>query len=216
MLRIYGRASSVNVQKVLWTVGELEIAYERIDVGGRFGGLDTPGFLAKNPNRRIPTIDDDGTVIWESNAIVRYLAARHGEGTLWAVDPAERAQADQWMDWMQTTLAPDFYDLFWQVIRIPKAQQRAEAIASAAQRTAAHYGLVDRSLAGRSFIRGERFTMADIPIGVTLYRYFSALQEAALPAPSLPSLEGWYDRLQSRPAYRRYVMTSYEELRGRT
>lgn len=216
MLKIYGRATSVNVQKALWTLGELALPYERIDVGGQYGGLQSPEFLAMNPHSRIPTIDDDGVVVWESNAIVRYLAARHGVGRLWIEDPGERAQADQWMDWMQTTLAPDFYDLFWQTVRIPKAQQRAAAIADAAGRALRHYELLDRQLAGRDFLLGAGFTLADIPAGVTLRRYFAALDEGGLARPSLPGLEAWYRRLQARPAYRQHVLTSYEPLRGRT
>jgi glutathione S-transferase len=109
MLKIWGRSTSVNVQKVMWTVGEIGVPYERIDVGGRFGGLDTPTYLAMNPNGRVPTMDDGGVIVWESNAIVRYLVARYSPGYLWDRSPGLRAEADQWMDWMQSTLAPDFY-----------------------------------------------------------------------------------------------------------
>ncbi len=107
MLTIWGRANSINVQKVMWTVGELGLGHTRIDAGGAFGGLDTDEYAARNPHRRVPVIDDDGVIVWESNAIVRYLCARHAAGTLWATDPAERAMADRWMDWQAASLVAD-------------------------------------------------------------------------------------------------------------
>jgi len=210
MLKIWGRANSLNVQKVMWTVGELGIAHERLDVGGRFGGLDRPAYLGMNPHARIPTIDDGGVIVWESNAIVRYLAARYGEDVLWDRDPADRAHADQWMDWMQATLAPDFYELFWSSVRIPAERQKPQAIADAARRLRAHYAVVDRQLAAKPYLLGERLSMADIVIGATLYRYY----EMPIERPGLAGIHGWYQRLIARPAYRTHVMVSFEELRG--
>ena len=210
MLRIWGRTNSLNVQKAMWTIGELGIPHERIDTGGRFGGLDRPAYLAMNPNARIPTIDDGGTIVWESNAVVRYLSARYGEGVLWDPDPGVRAGADQWMDWMQTTLAPDFYGLFWNAVRLPAGRQKPAAIAEAARRLRAHYGLVERQLGDRPFMLGERLSMADIVIGATLFRYY----EMPIERPGLASIEAWYRRLQARPAYRTHVMVSFEELHG--
>ena len=116
MLNIWGRNNSINVQKVMWTVGELGLEHHRIDAGGRFGGLDTPEFDALNPNRLVPAIEDDGVVVWESNTIVRYLAARYGADSLWPADPARRAQADKWMDWMITSLLPDMTVVFWGLV----------------------------------------------------------------------------------------------------
>jgi len=210
MLKIWGRTNSLNVQKVMWTVGELAIAHERRDVGGRFGGLDRPDYLRMNPNAKIPTIDDDGAVVWESNAIVRYLAARYGEDLLWERDPAARAKADQWMDWMQTTLAPDFYELFWASVRTPADRQKPQAIAEAGRRLRAHYAMVERQLADKPYLLGERLSMADIVIGATLYRYY----EMPIERPGLAAIRGWYERLLARPAYRTHVMVSFEELRG--
>ena len=210
MLKVWGRATSVNVQKVMWAVGEIGIAHERIDVGGRFGGLATPAYLAMNPNARIPTIEDDGVVVWESNAIIRYLAARYDDGMLWARDPGARAQADAWMDWMQTTLAPDFYGVFWAVVRTPAARQDRAAIKDLTARLTGHYALLDRQLAARPYLVGDRFSLADIAAGVTLYRYFAMEIER----PPLSNLEAWYKRLQERPAFRDHVMISFEELRG--
>src|ERR1700682_2874006 len=142
MLTIWGRSNSLNVQKVMWTVGELAIVHKRLDAGGRFGGLDRPAYLGMNPNAKIPTIDDNGVIVWESNAVVRYLSARYGADRLWDRDPGVRAQADQWMGWMQTTLAPDFYELFWAAVRLPADRQNPSAIADAARRLRAHYAVV--------------------------------------------------------------------------
>ena len=212
MLIVWGRATSVNVQKVMWAVGEIGIAHERIDVGGRFGGLDAPAYLAMNPHRRVPTIDDDGVIVWESNAIVRYLAARYSEGAFWDRDPGLRAQADQWMDWMQTTLAPDFYAVFWAVVRTPAGRQGRAAIKNVTKRLTAHYELLDRQLATRPYLVGERLSLADIAVGVTLYRYY----EMEIVRPALSNLHDWYERLKQRPAYRDHVMISFEELRGKS
>lgn len=210
MLKVWGRATSVNVQKVMWAVGEMGIAHDRIDVGGRFGGLATPAFLAMNPNARIPTIEDDGVVVWESNAIVRYLAARYGEGVLWERDPGTRAQADSWMDWMQTTLAPDSYGVFCAVVRTPADRQDRTAITDLTEHLTGHYELLDRQLAARPYLVGDRFSLADIAVGVTLYRYF----EMEIDRPALSNLHDWYKRLRERPAFRDHVMISFEELRG--
>src|SRR5438552_635871 len=210
MLKVWGRATSVNVQKVMWAVGEMGIAHERIDVGGRFGGLTTPAFLALNPNARVPTIEDDGIVVWESNAIIRYLAARYGEGALWARDPGARAPADAWMDWMQTTLAPDFYGVFWAVVRTPAGRRDRAAIKDLTKQLTGHYELLDRQLATRPYLLGDGFSLADIAVGVTLYRYF----EMEIERPALSNLHAWYKRLKERPAFRDHVMVSFEELRG--
>ena len=210
MLKIWGRATSLNVQKVMWAVGELGLAHSRVDAGGRFGGLDSPAYRALNPNALVPTIEDDGAVVWESNACVRYLAARYGEGELWDKDPGRRAMADRWMDWMQTTLAPDLYATFWAAVRIPPARQDKAAIAAAARRLASRYELIDHQLAARPWLAGDRFSMADIPVGATLYRYYAMDIER----PALAHLQAWYDRLRERPAYRTHVMVSFEELRG--
>ena len=212
MLTIYGRANSFNVQKVMWSVGELDIEHERRDVGGKFGGLEEPAYLAMNPHRRVPTLKDGETVVWESNAIIRYLAARYGRGSLWDEDPGRRARQDQWMDWMQTTLAPDFYGLFWSTIRIPPAEQKPHHIQRFAENCARHYGLLERQLEDRPYLGGEALGLADLAIGTSLYRYF----EMPVERPALPRVEAWYARLKERPAYRTHAMVSYEELRGQT
>jgi glutathione S-transferase len=211
MLTIWGRRSAFNVQKVMWTVGELGLAFRHVDAGGTAGGLDTPEFLAMNPHGRIPVVDDDGVVVWESHTIVRYLAARYGCGALGRDEPVARAQAERWMDWMLATLQPDFMDLFWRFYRTPPDRHDRDQIRDLEARCARHFGLLDAHLATRDYLAGTDFTVADIAVGVSLYRYF----EIDVDRPPLPHVEAWYARLQSRPAYREHVMRSFTELRGR-
>jgi len=145
MLTIWGRRSSFNVQKVMWLVGELRIEHRRIDAGGRFGGLDTHEFRTMNPHGRVPVIDDDGTVVWESHAILRYLAARHGPSQFWSEDASERSQVDRWMDWAQTALQPDFQKgVFWGFYRTPESQRNWPAIRKKIARCSIHFQLLDR------------------------------------------------------------------------
>jgi len=210
MLKVWGRRTSSNVQKVMWAVAELGLEHERIDVGGSFGGLDTPEFGALNPNRLIPVIDDGGVVIWESHAIVRYLAARYGRGTLWPEDPGERARADQWMDWLHTTVWPDLGRIFMGLVRTPPSRRDMQAIAEAAERLGRTYAILDRALEGRAYLLGDELGMGDIPLGTSLYRYYTL---EPVERPRLANLEAWYRRLQARPAYAEHAMVSYESLR---
>lgn len=202
MLRIWGRTSSSNVQKVMWAVAELGLAYERIDVGGAFGGLDTPEYLAMNPNRLIPVVNDGGTVIWESNAILRYLAASYGSGGLWPEDPAVRSATDRWMDWQLTTVQPGLQPVFWGLIRTAPDKRDMAAIRAGAERLVQAMTILDRHLADRTFIAGDVLTMGDIPVGVAAWRFFSL----DIVRPELPHLAAWYRRLQEREAYRAHVM----------
>ncbi len=202
MLKVWGRNNSINVQKVMWTVAELGLEHRRIDAGGQFGGLDTPEYGTLNPNRLVPVIEDDGVVVWESNTIVRYLAARYGSGGLWPVDPAPRAEADRWMDWKITSLQPDMTVVFWGLVRTPPEQRDTARIESAAERLGQTFAVLDAHLAGRRFVAGDELTMGDIPVGAACYRYH------ALPIrrPPLPDLESWYGRLRERTAFRSHVM----------
>ncbi|MCH8189213.1 MAG: glutathione S-transferase family protein [Proteobacteria bacterium] len=209
MLKIWGRDTSVNVQKVLWLVHELNLEYERHDVGGAFGGLDTGEYLAKNPNRRIPTIEDGGLVLYESNAIIRYLAGKYASADLWPADLAARAVLDQWMDWMQTTLYPEFITVFIAMVRTPKAERDGAAVEATAERLGKQYAILDRHLATRDFVSGGGFTAGDIPVGALCYRYYSI----DIARPALPNVEAWYERLQERAPFRDVIMTSYESLR---
>lgn len=212
MLTVWGRTSSFNVQKVLWLVGELGLAHEHIPAGGAFGGLDTPEFLALNPHGRVPVLRDGAVVVWESHAILRYLAATYGRGRFWADEPAERSHADRWMDWAQADLQPDFLvGVFWGFYRTPEHLRDARAVAAKVARCAAHMRLLDRVLADRPYLGGEGPTLADIPAGTALFRYFGLEIER----PSVPNVEAWYSRLQRRPAYREHVMVPFEDLKGR-
>jgi glutathione S-transferase len=147
MLTIWGRPSSFNTQKVLWLADELGLAYRHIRAGGSFGGLDRPEFLAMNPHGRVPVIDDDGTVVWESHAILRYLAARYGSGRFWRDDPGERSRSDAWMDWSQTRLQHDFLNgVFWGFYRTPEPLRDAGAVAKSLARCTADFRLLDQVL----------------------------------------------------------------------
>ncbi|HUZ63194.1 MAG TPA: glutathione S-transferase [Acetobacteraceae bacterium] len=212
MLTVWGRRNSFNVQKVMWLVGELGLPHRHIDAGGAFGRLDTPGFLAMNPHGRVPMIDDGGQIVWESHAILRYLGARYGGGTIWATEPFERSLADRWMDWAQTSLQPDFLTgVFWGFYRTPEDRRDWPAIHSKVAACARHFRLLDRHLADRLYMAGDRLTMADLPAGTALYRYFNL----EIDRPAVPHVEAWYERLASRAAYREHVMIPFEDLRGR-
>jgi glutathione S-transferase len=212
MLKIWGRASAVNVQKAMWAVGETGQAHERIDLGGKFGGLDDPGYAAKNPNRRVPTLEDDGLTLYESGAIVRYLAAKYSPQHLWSDDIAERALIDQWMEWTVSTLYPDFIKLFWLVFRTPVERRDQARITQVNQSANKSYEILEAHLQDRDYLVGNRFSAADIPAGMTLYRYF---EMGEIERPSTPNVRDWYARLCERPAYQNHVMLDFEELRGR-
>ena len=211
MLRVWGRRNSFNVQKVLWLVGELGLPYEHVPAGGSFGRLDDPDFRALNPHGMIPVVEEDGAALWESHAILRYLAARHGQGVFWSEDPAARAVVDGWMEWSETALQPPFLQgLFQGYFRTPEAQRDWPAIRRSQQACAELYGLLDQRLAGQPFVVGDALSLADITVGATLYRYY----EMDIEKPSLPHLEAYYRRLTERPAYSENVMISFAELRG--
>ena len=202
MLRIWGRSNSINVQKVLWCCGELDIRYQRVDVGGPFGGNKEPEYLRLNPNGLVPTISDGGFVLWESNVIVRYLAAKHGMGTLCPEDLAERADADRWMDWQMGTLWANFRPAFVGLIRTPPEKRDRDYIATAISKTTENLAMLDGHLSARDYVTGPAFTMADIPLGVTAYRWFNLEIER----PPMPNLEVWYERLCARSPYKATVM----------
>jgi glutathione S-transferase len=202
MLTIWGRNNSINVQKVMWTVAELGLEHQRHDVGRQFGGLDTPEFLALNPNGLIPTIDDDGTIIWESNAVVRYLAAKYGAGSLWPEDVARRALADQWMDWLVTRIMPPMVPAFVGLIRTPPEARDSAAIDAAGQSLSDAWQILNAHLAATRYVAGDELSMADIPLGCACYRYYTL----DIAHPEMPYLQAWYALLKAREAYREHVM----------
>jgi glutathione S-transferase len=212
MLTVWGRRSSFNLQKVMWLVGELGLPHCHIPAGGDFGIKDTPEFLVMNPHGRVPVIDDDGVIVWESQTILRYLAAKYGQPRFWSNSPAERSYAERWMDWSQATLQPDFLNgVFWGFYRTPEARRNLPAIARKVSACGRHFELLDRILADRRFLCGDNLSLADIPAATSLYRYF----EIDVDRPSIPNVEAWYRRLRERPAYREHVMVPFGELYGR-
>lgn len=202
MLTLWGNADSVNVQKVSWSCAELGLACHRIDAGRHFGVVDTPAFRALNPNGLVPTIDDDGFVVWESNTIVRYLCAKYGSGTLWPTDPAARANADRWMDWSSTTLWPTLVPVFRWWMRTPEAERDPAVLETARLQTFGLLQILDRQLASRDFVGGSSFGMGDIAVGCPVWRWMALPIER----PALPHLERWFGSLAERPAFREVVM----------
>lgn len=202
MLKIWGRNNSVNVQKVLWCCEELGLKYERIDAGGQFGVVNTPQYRAINPNGLVPTLEDGPFVLWESNVIVRYLAAKHSAGKLWPEDLKIRAEADKWMDWQGTTFWPAFRPLFWNLVRTPVDQRDEKAMEESRLRTAEVLGYLDAHLKNRGYVAGDDLTMGDIPMGCAVWRWYGLKIEG----PELPSLQRWFDNLRQRPAYSGIVM----------
>jgi glutathione S-transferase len=210
MLKVYGRKTSVNVQKVMWAVAELGPPHTRADIGGPFGGTDTPEYGALNPNRLVPVIDDEGFILWESAAIVRYLSERYGRGKLAPEGRHSYARADQWMEWAGTTLMqPIIGTCFLQMIRIPAAQRDTKAVNAAALTAGEKLAILDRHLADRNFIVGDQLTMADILVGSLLYRYFNL----AIERPRLVNVDLYYRRLTARPAYQQHVMVDFEAMK---
>jgi len=202
MLKIFGRPNSINVQKVMWTANELGLAYEHEVAGMAFGKVNEDWYKAMNPNSLVPTIDDDGFVLWESNVIVRYLAAKHATGTLMPEGHAARASAEMWMDWQQTVVHPAITPVFWNLIRTPEAERDMAAVAANTEKLRVALGRLDAHLANQDFIAGNQLTVADIPLGCATYRWFALPVEHG----DTPNVRAWYQRLTERPAYQGHVM----------
>ncbi len=202
MLKVLGRDNSSNVQKVLWCLDELGLPFEREDVGGAFGRNRDPEYLALNPNGLVPTLVDEGRVLWESNTILRYLAASYDTGELWEPDPARRAAGEKWMDWQLSMLAPPMTPLFVQLIRTPEAERDATLVTKSMSKAVAAFRTLELALRDAPWLGGSRFTVADIPCGVLTYRWMNLPIER----PNLPGVEDWYARLATRHAYQRQVM----------
>jgi len=202
MLKIYGRNNSVNVQKVMWAIGELGLAHERVDAGGAFGKVDEEWYRKLNPMGRVPVLDDNGFILWESHAIVRYLSAKHSRDELYPDDLEVRAEAEKWMDWKLSFLQPAIHNAFWGLVRTPPGERDAEAIAASAEETARIFTVLDRHLDGRDYVAANHLTIGDIPVGAMCYRWFGL----DLERPELPALKAWYDRLAGRQAFEDHVM----------
>ena len=202
MLKILGRNNSSNVQKVLWALGELDLEYTRDDIGGPFGGNRETDYLIMNPNGLVPTLIDGDTVLWESNVIVRYLARKYAPNSLLPDSLTDLARAEQWMDWQQTVVAPAHFPVFWGLIRTAPEDRDLDAINNGRDRFEQVMAILDHHLSDSVFVGGESLSMADIPVGIMVYRWFTLDIERM----ELPSLHRWYQRLTDRPAYKDTVM----------
>jgi glutathione S-transferase len=203
MLRIWGRANSSNVMKLLWLCDELSIPFERVDAGGPFGGTRTPEYLARNPNALVPVIEEeDGFVLWESNAILRYLARSRAPGSpIYPSDMRAAADCDRWLDWQQTALNDLLRSVYFTLFRIPEPERDWAAFAKAKDQADALFGMLDGRLATRRFVCGEDFTLADIALGIYAYRWLKMPVERR----ATPHLRRWHDELATRPAWDKYV-----------
>jgi glutathione S-transferase len=202
-MKIWGRVNSSNVRKVLWCAEELNIPYERADAGGAFGIVGDADYLAMNPNGLVPCIEDGDLVLWESNAIVRYLARQYGAASFCPPDAKKWAEADKWMDWTTFSFAAPYRDLFWNLVRIAPESRDEAAMANGAAQCARFMAIADKALSVSPFLSGQTLGIGDIPLGSIAYGWFSLPIER----PELPHLSAWYGRLTARPAYQKGVMT---------
>lgn len=211
MLKIWGRATSSNVQTAMWAAAEVGQEVERVDWGGAFGGTDTPAYRAKNPNGLIPVLEDGDVVIWESPVIVRYLGAMYGSEAFWPRDPGARARLDMWAEWTKTSVAPEIiYKIFWHLVRTPEDRRDMGVVAAGVDALANLMPRLDARLAEGDYLGGDEVCFADIVTGHVLYRYMTL----EFPRSETPHLDAYYQRLTERPAYREHVMVSYESLRA--
>ncbi|MFA6264321.1 MAG: glutathione S-transferase family protein [Pseudolabrys sp.] len=203
MLKVWGRNTSSNVQKVMWAIGELGLAHERIDVGGAFGKNREAEYLAMNPNGLVPTLqEDDGFLLWESNSIVRYLGCKYDKaGAIEPKDMRARAVASQWMDWQLSVVGPAITPAFWGLIRTPPEKRDMAAIKTAQDKTADAMKMLDVRLAGNEYVAGSAFSYGDIPVGIMCYRYVQLVPDR----PATPNLDRWYAAVSSRQAFKDHV-----------
>lgn len=194
---LWGRITSVNVEKVVWALEELGLDYERRDVGGPFGGLDDPGYRAMNPNGLIPVLQDGDVTVWESSAAVRYLSAEYGSGTLWPENPRDRAISDQWADWCNTTFQPAWLEPFVQIVRTPASRRDFAALKRSNDKANVCFGILDAALAKTPYLGGDTPTYADILNGAALYRWARLDVERI----DMPNVDAWHERLKARPAF---------------
>ena len=202
MLKIWGRANSVNVQKAVWAAAEVGVRFERLDAGLVFGKNTEDWYLALNPNGKVPLLQDGEWSLWESNVIVRYLAHCYGTGTLCPDDPQQRFTAEQWMDWTVLELLPAMTPPFWGLVRTPPEKRNWEAINAGIKECNRLFGLLDRHLQQQDYVAGNEFSMGDIPAGALVYRWYNLDIERD----ELLGVHAWYERLQIRSSYGKHVM----------
>jgi len=201
MVKIWGRSTSSNVQKVLWCCAEIGLEFERVDVGGPFGGNRDPEYLKLNPNGLVPTVKDGDLIMWESNTICRYLATTHNGDQLYPRDPAARTHVERWMDWQLAVIGPPMGQLLFGLVRSTPETRDAAAIEAGRRRALAGWSIVDDALADRPYLAGDRLTLAEIVLGTQVYRWFTFPIER----PTLTNLHAWYERMRTRPGFRQYI-----------
>lgn len=201
MLKILGKASSINVRKVLWTCAELDLPFEREDWGSGFRPTSDPEFLVRNPNAMVPVIQDGDFILWESNSIIRYLANEYAGQHLYPAEPKRRARVDQWMDWQATDLNRSWSYAFMALARRSPTHRDAAAVEASCHEWARFMGILNQRLAVTgAYVAGDAFTLADIPVGLSVNRWF----ETPFDKPALSAVAAYYDRLAQRDGYRRY------------
>jgi glutathione S-transferase len=212
MLKVWGRKSSSNVQALMWCIGELDLPYERVDAGLTYGVVNSPDYLAMNPNGTVPTLrDGDNPALWETGAILRYVAGAYGVGDFWPADPVQRADVDRWAEWSKINVTLKFtVPVFWRVVRTPPSKRDPVAIRDGLNALNKVLDIAEGRLSKFPFLAGKHLTLADIQFGHVLFRYFDIDIERA----HHPHLRRYYDALTSRPKYREHVMVSYDELRA--
>ncbi|WP_145572771.1 glutathione S-transferase [Yersinia mollaretii] len=201
MLTVWGRNNSSNVKKVLWCLEELALGYERIDVGGQYGKLNEPLYRAMNPNGLIPCLQDEDFILWESNTIVRYLAAQYGENPLYLADVRQRAEAEKWMDWVTSSVVEPFKAVFIGLVRTPPEQQDKEKIAQGIEQLNILMAIANSALAQQAYLSGDKFGIGDIPLGCLAYAWFNL----SITRPELPHLQRWYQSLTQRAAFQKVI-----------
>jgi glutathione S-transferase len=202
-LKIWGRANSVNVQKVLWCLAELDLAYERIDAGMAFGKNNEPAYLAMNPNGRVPTLVEGDFVLWESNSVMRYLAMAYGRGSsVYPEAPKRRAGVDRWLDWTLSTVQPVDRPVFWALVRTPPDKRDMAAIQKDVDAEAVVWRIADAQLASRRFIEGDDFTLADIALGAYARRWLGV---EGVSKPKLAHLDRWFAQFSTRPGFVKFI-----------
>lgn len=211
MLTVLGRATSSNVQALMWGLAELGVSVKRLDKGENFGGLDMPEFRAQNPHGKIPVLlVEDGTAIFETAAILRYLANRFGDSAFWPADAMARARVDMWAEWAKHDVAEAFTGpVFWRVVRMRAENRDQTAIRQAIDKLEHELAIAEPRLAASAYLCGGTLTLADIQFGHVLYRYFDIDIDRRV----FPNLRAYYDRLANRAAYRDTVMLPYDVLR---
>ena len=210
MIEVLGRVTSSNVQTVMWLSAELGLNATRHDYGGSFGGTDTPEYRAMNPMGRVPVLRDGDVTMFESQAILRYLAAKHDATEMWPTEPVTRAPVDQWMEWAKQNPFPVItYKVFWQMVRTSAADRNHDLVAEGTKELATLMPMAEAQIAKHGWLAADRMTLADISFGTHLYRYYTV----PFDRPDLPALAAYYEKLCTRPAYAEHVMVSYEPLR---